>query len=405
MYAPTTGLVGSYLEYTRHVPSPPIFRLWAAIHAIGSAAERRVWTGQGLNRLYPNLFVFLVGPPGVGKTQALRHIEPLIRKSKAVTLAPNDVSKQGLLDCLETASRGAILDGRPFDYHFLDLHISELTNFMSQYDSALAGLLTDLWDCKEVNEELKRMMGKKSAVINSPGVSMIVGTATRGLGEVIPAPMWNSGFMARVILVFSAEGVLLDDLFTVHEFQQELADDITNGLARIGEFTGPMGWTADAQQLLNDFYRRPGGPVHNRLAEYNTRRWMHLAKLCMIAALSELRMTITGEDFAVAHSWLTMAEAEMTEIFKDMTHHEDGLIFEELRRDLFNIYLAAGYKPLHVTVVAKWLSTRVSGPNVARMIQVAELAGYINRVAGTDGDDALYVPQMTKDPKATKGVI
>lgn len=331
----------------------------------------------------------------------------LLRKSQTVPLAPNDMTKQGLLDCLANASRGGVdASGRPFDYHYMDIIVSEMSNFMSQYDKELAGVLTDLFDNPPVNEEQKRGLGKESKLIPFPGLSMLLGTATENLGATVTTEMWGSGFMARVILVYSCEEVLVEDLFQETPFAEAIGESIILSLRKINSFSGPMAWTEEAAEALRDFYRnaKKTAPLHHRLANYTTRRWLHLAKLVMIAALSEERMEVTVADFLQGLSWLTLAENEMPEIFKDMQQHEDGKIYEDLRRDLVHIHMK-GKRNIHVSVLARWLSTRVAAHSVPRMLEVAEQAGYIIRVAGTSGPDAEYIPQMNATLDGTVGVI
>lgn len=383
-----------------------MFRLWSAIHAVGAAAERRVWTKFGRNELFPNLFVFLVGPPGVGKTQALEPMAELLRKSGAVTLAPNDLSKQGLLDAIANASKGALIDGRPFEYHFLALSIRELANFMSKYDMELTGLLTDLFDCPAVNEEVKRTHDKGKLIV-APGISFIMGTATQNLGATISTEMWGSGFMARVIMVYSADEIIPDNMFEVIPTDDKLADELVTGLRRVGEMKGAMSWDAAAQAMLHTFRvnQKEGAPLHNRLTHYVTRRWLHLAKLCMIAALSDERTHVDADDFEVAFQWLTLAEAEMPEIFKDMVSHEDGQVHEELRTYLFTLYSKTNKTPIHASVIYKFLSARVASHSIQRIIEVTVAADFIRRVAGTEGDDALYIPQGQASASAVVGAI
>lgn len=374
--------------------------MWAAIHAVGAAAERRVWTTLGINKLHPNLFVFLVGPPGIGKSQAINPMSVVLRKSAAVTIAPTDMTKQGLLDALAQCSRASIVDGRPFDYHFMAICISELSNFMSQYDHALAGLLTDLFDCPPINEEQKRGRGDESIVIPFPGISFIMGTATENLGNTITKDMWGSGFMARVIMIYSAEEIIPDDMFAAPEVNEVLAEQISVGLRRVGQMKGDMTWTPEAQKALREFRikQKHGAPIHNRLAHYVTRRWLHLAKLCMIAALSQESQEVELADFLRAKRWLLDAEEEMPEIFKDMVSHEDGQVYEELRTFLFTEYMTKGKVPISVPALHQFLAKRVSTHSVARVIEIALASDYMRRIAGTSGDDALYVPGMQTGP-------
>lgn len=395
---PKNGLlVDQYLEYSKALPSPEFFRAWTAIQAVGAAVERRVWT-EGVHITYPNLYVFLVGPPGSGKSTALLPMSTFLRKSSAVQVAPNDISKQGLIDALKICARGAVIAGRPFDFHFMNIMISEMSNFMSKYDADLAGVLTDLFDCPPMQEEQKRGQGPTAKMIPFPGLAMILGTSTNNLGNTITHELWGTGFMARVIMVFCREKVPVVDLFHRSPLNDALAAKIVTNLAILGTLTGPMKWSADAQDALNAFENKdpPDVPPHPRLAEYAARRTLHLTKLVMIAALADLRMTITLADFNLAHHWLITAEAAMPEIFKDLAQHEDAAIYDELRRDLFIIYLRSK-KPIPVALIFHKLSKRVSGFVVPRMVEVMESAGYIRRVAGTSGDDALYIPVSSEE--------
>jgi hypothetical protein len=397
---PGIGLIDRWLGFTEALPTPLLFRLWAGIHMVGSAVERRVWTQLGGgNRLYPNLYVFLVGPPGVGKSQALSPAMRLLRKSAACKLAPNDMTKQGLLDALLESGSAGMIDGQPFDYHYMAAYISELSNFMSKYDGALAGVLTDIFDCPDVNEEYKRGKGE-SLLIPSPGMSMLVGTATQNLGATISDELWGSGFMARVIMVYSADIILPEDIFRVQPDHAEDANAIASALARIGKLQGPMTWDPLAQKELNEFLRssKKDAPLHNRLEHYGTRRWLHLAKLTMIGALQRESMTVTRPDMDMAREWLLDAEAFMPEIFKDMVRHEDGGIYVEMAAQFFPVYLSTR-RPIAAATLYKWLSSRVAAHQVERFLQIAVAAGYLNRVAGTEGLDAEYIPvSATKNP-------
>jgi len=323
----------------------------------------------------------------------------MLRKAQSVTLAPNDITKQGLLDTLYEAARAALIDGRPFDYHFLALHIAELSNFMSQYDAALAGLLTELFDCPPFNEEVKRGHDK-GKFIPFPGISMIVGTATQNLGATISDEMWGSGFMARVIMVYSADEVIPLDMFAPVPVNDVIAAELEVALRRVGEMKGEMTWEAPARAALNTFRinQKDGAPLHNRLTHYVTRRWLHLAKLCMIAALADERMVVREADFLLAYSWLLAAEHDMPEIFKDMQTHEDGQIYEEFRSAMFQLHFnnGRGPAPIHISAMYKWLSTRAATHNIDRIIAISMAADLFRRVAG---EDDLYMPQGPKGGK------
>lgn len=378
-------MVRAALSFTKDVSSPEIFRLWTAIHAIGSAAERRVWTDAGIDRLYPNLFVFMVGPPGVGKTSAMKPITALLRKAAACTISPNDMTKAGLLDALSQCLKGVILDGEAYDYSYMACYISEMTNFMAKYDSSLAGILTDLWDCGDLNEESKRH--GKGKTIPYPAISLLMGTATETLGDAIPNVQWGSGFMARVILVYEDEAKPRPDFFAKQTFSDALAAEIVEGFKAIGDFKGPMAWTPEAQNLFNEFRTRKKETEidHARLANYNTRRDLQLGKLSMIAALSALRMEITEPDIHTALGWLLPTEARIPEIFHNMIHGEDAALLEEL---CHHFRTRTAHNPIQPPELFQFFSKRTNVQRVDKLIEVAINADYLAKVAGM----ALYFP-------------
>lgn len=374
------------MEYTEALTSPRIFRLWTGIHAVSAVAERKLWTQFGYLSLHPNLYIILVGPPGAGKTVSLNRMLPILRKSQAVNIAPNDITKQSLLDCLAAAGKGVILDGVPFDYHFLALSISELSNFLPKYDLALAGILTDLYDCPPSNEEKKRThdLGK---MIPFPGLSFIIGTATQNLGATVAPEMWGTGFMARIILIYCADSVIPKSRFVKVTTAPGIEDELAHTLRLIGEMKGEMTWTEDAILAHDDFSQTAErtGPVHNRLASYGVRRWAHLSKLCMVSALSDQRMEVRLGDFNRALGWLTEAESFMPEIFKDMISHEDGAIYDELRAAMWTIVLKT-HRPIHISVIYDWLSKRVASHQVERIFSIACEADHFRRVAGSEDE-------------------
>lgn len=314
------------------------------------------------------------------------------------------MTKQGLLDALATHAAGSVIDGVPFDFHFMAICISELSDFMSQYDGALAGLMTNLFDCIGLTEEQKRGRGEKSTVLVNPGISFVMGTATGQLGVSIHKDMWNSGFMARIIMIYDDQEIIPEDMFHAAPVNVAISEEIVVSLRRIGDMKGPMEWTPEAQKSLREFrvHQMVGAPTHDRLAYYVKRRWLHLGKLCMIAAIADERMVVEEQDFDEALTWLIDAEALMPEIFKDMFNHEDGRVYMDLQQFVWEKY-NSNKQPVHYSLMAALLTTRASHASVQRIIANSEAAGFIIRVAGTDGTDAEYVPGKNFGP--APGVI
>ena len=118
--APPAGIrrlgnwIESYEEYTEILPSPALFRKWVAIFFVAAAMERRVWVRTMGSALYPNLYVLLVGPPGIGKGVAMHPAEAMMRDVPEIHVGPSDMTTASMIDALnESVRRVIILGGNP----------------------------------------------------------------------------------------------------------------------------------------------------------------------------------------------------------------------------------------------------------------------------------------------------
>jgi len=65
-----------------HTDTPDNFIVWSALSLIGAALKNNVHFEIGTYTLYPNMFVVLVAPPGVGKGTAMNIIEDMIKDAQ-----------------------------------------------------------------------------------------------------------------------------------------------------------------------------------------------------------------------------------------------------------------------------------------------------------------------------------
>jgi hypothetical protein len=386
------GINDLFLKYTAHLPSPSLFRLWVSLYAIGAGAERRVYTQMKAGRTYPNQYVFLVGAPNSGKSVAMNHMVNLVfyADPPPCVVGPDDLTKQGLYDSLnELGVRGKGLD----TFLYYALFIREIGSFMPEYNLDLSGCLTDLWDCPDVIEERKRHQ-KKPLRLDFPGMSFLVCAATGALGGAIPKNGWDSGFMARSILVYSPHAAPppsdVDAVFGRSEVDEGAANAIKAKLGELADLHGEMTWNAQAQKAYLDFLRDPEpGPAHHLLAGYNDRRPRHLCKLMMVSALAELRMTVTLQDFIHACTWMDITERDIPAMFSKMLVSDDERIAKDLALYVWNRCMeqqSQGFPRREWEVprdeLVKFLLPRTQPHRIASYILAAEESGWINRIPG-----------------------
>ena len=202
-----------FVDYASDRESAPIFRLWAGIATIAAVLEQKVYL-QTSAPLYPNLYVFLVGHPGVGKTRTINAAAAFLREIPDFHLSPTSMSAASLVDALVESKRSIIrLPDPPMEYNSMTICADELSAFMHKFDDEIIGNLTTFYDVVVPYAQHRR--GKEIRIkIKNPQLNILSGTTPSNLIKFMPENAWDQGFTSRVIMVFSDERVINDDLFS-----------------------------------------------------------------------------------------------------------------------------------------------------------------------------------------------
>lgn len=381
--------LNSWLEYSEVLSSPEIFRKWAGIGMLAAAAERRLWVRTKGANLYPNLYLVLVGPPGVGKSAVLSQSERILRTLSNPTeqieihVAPSSVTTASLIDSMEAAVRKIL---RPTDtpnfiqFNALTVFASELGVFMPAYDTGMMNTLTKLYD-GEFYEERRRTSSVKHVRIDNPQLNIIGGTTPSYLNSFLPDGAWDQGFTSRTILVYNGEPINVP-LFgeeAQHDHLATVYKDLVHDLKIVARLYGKLEWEPSAAAAITAWANAgtPPVPEHGKLLHYNTRRLAHVIKLTMIAAISRANdLKIIDADFARAREWLIEAEDHMGDIFTSMGISGDARAMEDTFHYVFKMF-AKERKPISEHRVVSFLKNKVPSHNVMRVIDIMERSKYL----------------------------
>jgi hypothetical protein len=375
--------ITSFLASTSAITSPEIYRKWTAIYTLSAALERKVWIRTSSGVLYPNLYVVLIGPPGVGKTESIWRSRELIQALGTHHMAPSNVTKAALIDALNLASRHII---RPKEtpasviFNSLQIISNELGVLLPAYDTEFMNNLQDLYDCKNYSES-KRSRETKIEIKN-PQISLLAGCTPSYLQGIMPEGAWDQGFISRVILIYSGERVIRP-LFEFAEIDTEETKMIQQGLKTRAALYGKITFEPDAITRLEQWHASGGEPrpEHPKLHHYCSRRTVHALKLSAVAAVSETaQLTVTGEHVARALDWLVEAEVYMEDIFKEMSSTSHGELLQDVWHFIYRAYNKEGKRSVNERRVLNYVAQRTPAHNVARTLEVMEKGGVIERV-------------------------
>lgn len=357
--------------------------------------SRKIWVHTYGKDFYPNLYIFLVGPPASGKTVPIDIIrEDIWKKLPEYFVAPKSITAAALTDTL-VESKHKIL--RPtasppyIEFNSLAIFSPELGTFMSAYDNELMQRLQDLYDCTSYEE---RRRGKDlKVVIPNVQLNILAGCTPSFLNELLPQGAWDQGFISRTIMIFAGEGII-GDLFFTPPTSGALHDALVQDLKTISSLYGKMEWEPEAATRMQAWNKAGGPPApdHIRLTHYNSRRTGHLLKLCMVASVSRANdLLITVNDFELALAWLTEAEILMPEIFKAMKGATtDGSAIDEAWYFCWSVWTKEKRAVPEFRLV-QFLQQRVPNYSVMNIIELMQRSNMIRAITA-DKRGNLYEP-------------
>lgn len=379
--------ITQFMAETEKAATPTIFTKWGAISAIAAALERKVWVRTAKGTLYPNLYVVLVAPPGVGKTLITGKVRKLLKTLGKHHIAPSSVTKASLIDALASANRHIV---RPNEvpasviFNSLQLVSDELGVLLPKYDTEFMAVLTALYDNEPYSET--RRTKDLNIEVKHPQLNILAGCPPAYLSSTLPEGAWDQGFISRTFLIYSGDRILAPIFGEAAD--TEFSDELKQRLRSIAELYGKASFSPEAAQRLENWYMNGEEPKpdHPKLVSYNSRRIAHALKLSMIASVSESDSLVVEDDHvARAIDWMIEAEHYMTEIFKAMNNTSHSQLIEEVWYYVFNTFNREGKKPVNERRVINFVQQRTPAHNVARVLEVMEKSGIIVREMAAGG--------------------
>lgn len=370
--------IEGFMEYTQPLPTPSLFRRWAAISIISSTLERKVWVQLYSDPLYPNTYIILTGPAGAGKTTVTHVVQRFLRDLGDHHLSSSSLTKAALIDDLKDAEKKLIRmneDPSYVEYNFLSIVANELGVLIPAYDSDFMSALTDIWDGYGYSERRR----SKDLRINMPAAqfNLLAGTTPAYLAGTLPPGAWDQGFLSRTTIVFSGESIIRP-LFQINGTDEALYKSLLADLKEIAGSYGQLKFTKEAAKLLSDWHTAggPPTPTHPKLASYCIRRTAHLAKLCMIVCASDGGKVINEAHFVKALDWLLEVESAMPDIFKAMSSGGNINEMKDCWHFAYQEFMGKK-KAVPEKLLVEFLMARVPAYAVPHILQTMERAGII----------------------------
>ena len=324
----------NYLSYTSEQESPSMFHLWVGLSVLASALERRVFIDRGYYKLYPNLYIVLVGPSArVKKTTAIGIGERLMREAvPSLNVVSQKTTPEALIQFIKEG-------GKDREFSPVSIVASELSVFLgrSAQDASLIQLLTKLYDCEEVLDYHTIVRGRE--ICNKPCCNMLAATTPDWIKSSMPTHAIGGGFTSRILFVYQFNPEKLIPFPSISSHQKAMRERLVGGLKEISKLSGKYTLTEDAKDWFYDWYtqilktERGEGTMDG----YYGRKPDTLLKVAMLLSASRGgKLSINEVDVQMALRTMNENEKYMPEVYRSVmttqVGEESGKVYRTIVR-------------------------------------------------------------------------
>ena len=307
-----------YRILTEKTEIPPTFNGWCSLIAISMALGRRVFLDMGPFRIYPNMYVVLVGASGnVRKSTGLAIVRNLLNTLKPPPqVIPQKITPQKLVESLKTNAVACLLT-------------DELTNFLNAGAAELGmlTLLTEFYDCADKFETATLGRGKETLTNTQMGI--LACTTPEELRKAVSHDAIGSGLTSRFLFVYETqrgEPVTFPTYIPRQlEARQFCSDYLQSVLAISGQVVLNAECRAWCEKCYNErCYNSPMLQDPN-LAGYASRRFTHILKLATVLSVgTRLSLELDLVALTTAERLLEHNEDYLYKIIRILTMNDKG---------------------------------------------------------------------------------
>lgn len=342
------GNLGRWRFYCRDLISPNDFIDYAFYYMISSALQRRVWTGSYRKPLFPNLYMILIGEPGVGKglvitevTKVLRHhkfkkedqVENIyteyekdgsIKQQKEppllIPMGADATTYEALVKNMSRCTRSYWYESdgkkKPYIHASLCFCLEEISSLLRKHTEDLVNFLIKAYDCEDYRYET---ISRGLDLIQSTCLNFLGGTTPSFMRRIFGDELIGDGFASRTIFVYGAANRSIR--LRPAEFSDEQVKEREKILAHILNLTklhGEVAFSQEADAYLESWWydfvsgKIPKTNPSSKLAPYYARKNITVQKLAMAIHFADsLDMTVGIESCKLAVEMLAHIEKKM----------------------------------------------------------------------------------------------
>lgn len=383
--------ISYYLEYTDDTEPPESYHVWTAVSVIAGTVQRKICMPWGHSKIYPNLYVVLVGPSGRTRKGIAMDIGMTVFQDAQGKTTAEALSKEKLIR--EFANSILSFDNpdtNTIEYHSSMMTFSkELSVFLGQRDIGFIADLTDWYD----SHDTWRYQTKTSGSDHIRGLcfNLLAGTAPDWFQSMLPLEAIGGGFTSRIIFV--AERNKRKVVAEPKETNPKLRKLLVADLEKIALLAGYYKFSEPAKEAYVLWYQTEEEKMASgeyaiqdiRFNGYCERRATHIKKIAMLMTVSRSDDKVVElKDFNRARELMIKTEKKMSRVFGGLGASLTGNMLEKI------LVLLMDRKMIKRSEVLKQFRYDITMPQLEEIENALVSMKYITRDLVDGNSDRLY---------------
>jgi len=283
--------ISSYLKMVENTEPPLPFHQWSCLSSLSVLAGRRFWFNLGPIVYYPNLYVVLVGNPGVKKSSAMNRSKDIARHVGCCPIAATQSTKEAItleMSSEKFAGRRVFYHNQEqIEYNQFAIFATELTQFIGVNPLGMLDFLTTVYDEKVYEVKTKN---KGNDYIKGPYITLLACMTPEIVKGYLKMNILTGGFARRTVFVHCSNGEIIPIPDFTKEQKLAMQQCIDFGKA-LQDRSGEFKFSPEGQKWYVNWYNK----LHRNMSDiakpstegYYRSKHELLFKTSMLIALSE----------------------------------------------------------------------------------------------------------------------
>lgn len=374
------GFLVNYMQYMEGCETPPIYNRWAGLSTLASVVSRKVWINYGRFRVFPVMYIVLVGPSGGRKTTAMNVSKKFLEELGTVHLSATATTKEKLVqrmakECVKTFTDPT--NQKLTEYTPITLCLTELSQFIGT-NTQLAAHMIDFLVASYDEEHYKaETIGRGTDIIPNPCINILACTTPHHIATYLKADVISGGFARRNLFVYEQDDGAPQAWPEETTEQRNQKEACLWWLQKLDqEAVGEFKWSEEARAFWTPWYntsfetmrKMPDSPIRG----YFKSKHEQVLRVAILLALSESsKLVLERGHLEAALAVLEEAESRFNRVFMGLGRNELHTIAMQALAMIERIGGRIKEKQLHVALVRE-----------APMKDYMEIVKYLTDISG-----------------------